>query len=236
MKDLEKEKIERIERRLLKAHRVSAEELRAIVSAPQFFDRVNARIKAEQAVRNSQTGLRKWTIFPHLNWQKIGLAFGGLTVFIAVILSTIFSARQDFSTAGLIEPVTEPEIQSSNIYVDEPPTAEIRKNPEAENKVRNQPEKIVFKNKTPKFKTKMISSRKLPRAVRNEEDEVFYPLTFAENLEEARENGKVIRVELSRASLLALGLNPPMDDEILKVKTDLLLGSDGVAQGIRFVK
>jgi len=233
MKDLEKEKIERIERRLLKARRMSAEELRAIVSAPQFFDRVDARIRAEQAARISQDDSRKWTIFPLLNWQKIGLAFGGLTVFMAVILSLMFFTRQDFSTAELIEPVTLPEIQRTVTRVDEPPPAEIR---EAENKVRNKPERIAFKNKTPKFKTKMTSLKKLPRSVRNEEEEVFYPLAFAENLEEAKENGKVIRVELSRSSLLALGLNPPMDDEGLKVKTDLLLGSDGVARGIRFVK
>lgn len=236
MKDLEKEKLERIERRLLKAHRISADELRALVSEPQFFDKIDARIKAEQAVRNSPGDSRKRTIFPLFNWQKIGLAFGGLTVFLAVILSLMFFARQDFSTAQLFESVTLPEIQKTIDYVDEPQAAEIREGREAENNVRNKPERIAFKNKASRFKAKTDSSRKPARTVRNEDEEVFYPLTFAENLEEAKENGKVVRVELSRSSLLALGLNPPMDDEVLKVKTDLLIGSDGVARGIRFVK
>ncbi|HVE57418.1 MAG TPA: hypothetical protein VNB22_11365 [Pyrinomonadaceae bacterium] len=238
MKDLEKEKIERMERRLLKAHRVSADDLQEIVSAPQLFDKINARIKAEQAVRHSQGGSRKWAIFSLLNPQKIGLASSGLAVFLTVILSLIFFTRQDFSTAQLIETVKPLEIQRNLAAVDET-EPEIRKVQEAENKDRKMPERIVFKNKTSKIKAQVAavnSSNKLPRAVRDEMEEEFYPLAFTENLEEAKEDGKVIRVELSRSSLLALGLNPPMDDEAVKVKTDLLLGSDGVARGIRFVK
>lgn len=230
MKDLRKEKIERIERKLLKANRVSSDELREIVSAPQFFDKINARIKAEQAVRDAQD-VRKQPIFPLWNWQRISLAFGVLTIFSAFVAGLLIFSRQDFSTAHLAETVKPLEIQRTIVEVNETPS-EIK---EAETKDRNTPEKIVFKNITSKFKAQ-VSRKKLPRAVRDETEEEFYPLAFTENLEEAKEDGKVIRVELSRSSLLALGLNPPMDDEVVKVKTDLLLGADGVARGIRFVK
>jgi hypothetical protein len=235
MKDLKKEKIERIEKRLLKARRMSADELRSIVSAPQFFEQINARIKAEQSVCEAQENLRKLPIFSFLNWQKVSLAFGALTIFAAAIASSIIFTQQDFSTAQLIETVKPPEIQRTIAAVHQPPP-EIN---EVENKDRNTPERIAFKNKAPKLKaqvSRINTSKKLPRAVRAEPEEEFYPLAFTENLEEAKEDGKVIRVELSRSSLLALGLNPPMDDEVVKVKTDLLLGADGVARGIRFVK
>jgi len=234
MKDLRKEKIERLERKLLKANRVSSDELREIVSAPQFFDKINARIKAEQAVRDAQDA-RKQPIFPLWNWQRIGLAFGVLAIFPAFVAGLLIFSRQDFSTAQLAETVKSLEIQRTIVAVDETPS-EIE---EAENKDRNTSEKIVFKNKTSKFNAQVsrLNSRKNPRrVVRDETEEEFYPLAFTENLEEAKEDGKVIRVELSRSSLLALGLNPPMDDEVVKVKTDLLLGADGVARGIRFVK
>jgi hypothetical protein len=81
----------------------------------------------------------------------------------------------------------------------------------------------------------MSSKRKPLRPSDDQFEEAFSPLAFAENLEEAKLAGQVIRVELSRSSLLALGVNPPTDDENLKVKTDLLIGADGVAQGIRGV-
>jgi hypothetical protein len=237
MKDTEKEKIERIERRLLKARRINADELQAIVSAPQFFEQINARIKAEQSVRDAQDNLRKQPIFSFLNWQRLGLVFGVLTIFLAAIVSLIIFTRADLTTAQLIETVKPLEIQRTIAAVDEPTSFNV--NRETENKDRNTPERIAFKNKASKLKTQVSrinSSKKLPRAVRDEPEEEFYPLAFTENFEEAKEDGKVIRVELSRSSLLALGLNPPMDDEAVKVKTDLLLGSDGVARGIRFVK
>ena len=63
----------------------------------------------------------------------------------------------------------------------------------------------------------------------------FYALTNAGNLEDAAEL-KIIRTELSRASLFALGVNLPIENETEKFKTDLLVGSDGVARAIRFVK
>jgi hypothetical protein len=236
MKDQRKEKIERLERKLLKAHRVSAGELREIVSANGLFDRINARIKAEQAAQQSKD-LGKKTIFPVWNWRKAGLVFGALAIFLAGALSLVFYPKQDLSTARSSEPVALPEIRMAQVRVDAPPEAAMSF--ETENKVRPVTERIALKNKTPKLKTQSARinlSRKLLRPVHNETEIDFYPLAFAENLDEAKEDGKILRVELSRSSLLALGLNPPLGDEAAKFKTDLLVGSDGVARGIRFVK
>jgi hypothetical protein len=41
---------------------------------------------------------------------------------------------------------------------------------------------------------------------------------------------------MSRARLLALGVAVQTENEIEKIKTDLLVGSDGVARAIRLVK
>lgn len=50
------------------------------------------------------------------------------------------------------------------------------------------------------------------------------------------ESGEVIRVQMPRSSLIALGL--PMDVERAhkSVKADLLIGEDGQARAIRFVR
>ena len=65
-------------------------------------------------------------------------------------------------------------------------------------------------------------------------ENVFYPLTFARNSEE--EDLRIIRAELSPSSLFALGVNLPVENETARIKADLLVGADGVARAIRFVK
>jgi hypothetical protein len=65
---------------------------------------------------------------------------------------------------------------------------------------------------------------------RKEEDK-FYPLTYAGNFE--GEELHVYRVELSVASLFALGVSLPVEDRNAKIKTDLLVGADGVPRAIR---
>lgn len=64
----------------------------------------------------------------------------------------------------------------------------------------------------------------------------FYALPFAGISEEPNEELQILRVDLPRSTLFALGLNLPLEGEDQKVKTDLLVGSDGVTRAIRLVK
>jgi|SRR5918911_2628783 hypothetical protein len=63
----------------------------------------------------------------------------------------------------------------------------------------------------------------------------FLPLTYDANLSQL-DGGQVVRVELPRAALQTFGL--PMNAERAgeRVKADVLLGHDGVARAIRFVR
>lgn len=63
----------------------------------------------------------------------------------------------------------------------------------------------------------------------------FMPLTY-DGGALAMESGHVIRVELPRTALVSMGLpmNPERANEL--VKADVLLGDDGVARAIRFVR
>jgi hypothetical protein len=98
-------------------------------------------------------------------------------------------------------------------------------------------QKAVFKNE----------SFALPKAARRKKNPVkrqtiiepegeFYALTYTANPVEPGEHLKIVRAELSRASLFALGVNLPIENESGKIKTDLLVGADGIAKAIRFVK
>ncbi len=63
----------------------------------------------------------------------------------------------------------------------------------------------------------------------------FLPLTYGGNLSQL-DNGQIVRVELPRSALQSFGL--PMNAERAgeRVKADVLLGHDGVARAIRFVR
>lgn len=63
----------------------------------------------------------------------------------------------------------------------------------------------------------------------------FMPLTYGAALN-PNEGGQLVRVELPRSALVSLGLpmNAERSDE--RVKADVLLGHDGLARAIRFVR
>jgi len=68
-----------------------------------------------------------------------------------------------------------------------------------------------------------------------EEVSEFYPITYTDN-QDSNDGGQLVRVELPRSSIAAMGIDPPVENESPKVKTDLLIGSDGVMKAVRFVK
>jgi hypothetical protein len=62
----------------------------------------------------------------------------------------------------------------------------------------------------------------------------YIPLTYVANSEER--SGQVVRVEMPRSAMLAMGL--PLNNEPTgeRVKADVIVGDDGLALAIRFVR
>lgn len=63
----------------------------------------------------------------------------------------------------------------------------------------------------------------------------FLPLTDGSDLAQL-DGGQVVRIELSRSALQSLGLPMNVERAGDRVKADVLLGNDGVARAIRFVR
>ncbi len=63
----------------------------------------------------------------------------------------------------------------------------------------------------------------------------FLPVTYSLNLP-PMESGQLIRVQMPRSALLKFGLPMNVDRANVPVKADLLLGEDGLAQAIRFIR
>jgi hypothetical protein len=63
----------------------------------------------------------------------------------------------------------------------------------------------------------------------------FLPLTYGAD-QKPMESGKVIRVQMPRSALITFGLPVNVERADTPVKADLLIGEDGLARAIRFVR
>ncbi len=93
-----------------------------------------------------------------------------------------------------------------------------------------QVEKAVLKRPVVKAP---LPSKKAPA---KNPDAQFYAVSYAGDPAE-NDGGHIVRVELPRSSLFAMGINVPLEnDSDAPVKADLLIGRDGATRAIRVVK
>jgi hypothetical protein len=253
--DLQNEKLERAARRLLETARAPGAELDRIVASPVLFEAVKARIKTEQRKRESKGFFGDWRDLPVSSRHKTAAALAVLTLFALAALGVMVATKQDSQTdltkqiaPNSAEQIAPPEIHLSSAPVDNPPPAPLHVVPEitkTENSGREKHasfqkavfQKAVFKNENsalPKAAPRQKNS--LKRQTPSEPEGEFYALTYTGKPVEPGEHLKIIRAELSRSSLFALGVNLPIENDSEKIKTDLLVGADGIAKAIRFVK
>jgi hypothetical protein len=235
-RNLQKERLDRIGRNLLEAARVRSEEIEKIVAAPKLFDSVKARIKDEQSRRKPRRFFGDWASFSVWNWQKAAVS---LAILVILTGAAVFIFRKDDSPQ-VVKEDNKPQIESPIKQPENslpPQTPEIKKDKSAAVENRIKPERTAFKNETAKLPNQARKNpvKSLPKA-KKEAERVFYSLMSAGNWEANGEDLQIVRTELSRSELFALGINLPMENETPKIKTDLLIGSDGVARAIRFVE
>lgn len=234
-RDLQNGKLTNFERDLLAAGKLPDAEIEKIIAAPQLFECVRANIESEKSRRNAKSKIVfDLQNFQFWSWQTAGFGFAALAI---LILSAVFFLN------------SSPQETASQIAAEEkqPGTVLIPKQPEPspqnleQQKSEFQPQRIAATNKATKQKnnstplTKPTRKRKAsPPKYENQSNEPFVALTYAGNL--ADEESQIVRVEMTPARLLALGVAVQAENEYEKIKTDLLVGSDGVARAIRLVK
>ena len=69
-----------------------------------------------------------------------------------------------------------------------------------------------------------------------ENDGEFYELSVGSDPNGTFGDSRIVRVDIKRSSLLALGVNLPLENESETVRADLLVGPDGVTRAFRLVK
>jgi hypothetical protein len=209
--------------KVLGAVRISEEEVDRIVASPRLFDPVRSAIESGVMAEPRES----LPAFHMLRWQTVMATVSVVTfVAAAVGLSDLLSPAAPSPIARTV--VTNPttaDVSSPTTRGSGPEEREIYSIKQPEQRRR----KAVATRKTKR------KSAQTPGPAESESFSEFYALTYAGDLKESQENGQLVRVELPRESLFAMGIKIPTENEADKIKTDLLIGEDGIVKAIRLV-
>lgn len=219
--NLNKKKLDEIGRILIKTDSVRRVDVDNIVSRPGLFDSVRTRIALNEPAAVTPARLRS---------KAVALAGA------AVVIATVVFAVGRFSSG------------TAELAAREYPASPIAPRARAYDSPDSVAEPLQFTTAAPlvprdsqmrgeRISVKQIANtrQKRPAAEIAPEGE-FYALSYAGDPNETDRGGRIIRVDMPRSTLFAMGVNIPLENEAEVVKTDLLIGPDGVTRAIRVVR
>ena len=196
-------------------------DLDGIVGDPYLFARVRARIN--EATPEASTSLWSVAVRPRL------LAISGLAAILVLAVGAITLLRMGRGDVSAVTIYTVPDMQPEAARPENPPQGMVS---------------VLSKGRAAKSEFRVeraVARRSVGRAattprVTIDADGEFYPVAYTGDPAETAGGGRIIRVDLKRSSLFALGVDLPLENEKETVKADLLVGSDGVTRAVRVVK
>lgn len=196
-------------------------DIERLVSKPNLYDGVLAKIAAvQEPVREPR--------------KRVALKPVAVMAMAVVLLSIPILALLKYT--GFNEPVLTSKRPRPVEINEESITPPVAKPQPAEKDDAEAPRPIhaVMTKVEPRNRPKAPRSRPVRRLP--EPNPVFHPIGLADRAEEAAIDGRVVRVEMPRSALFALGMDLPLENGTRAIKADLLVGADGIPKGIRLVE
>ena len=222
-RNLQPDNIDAIVKKLI-AHDVMSEaEIEDIVGSPFLYSSVRNRILADAASTGTRLGLARYFVFA-----------GSSLVIVFGIFAAVSYFRIEQQPVATVEQPRIIQIQRSNVpdsfasKQEEPLTMD----PLVE-RVNNR-RRVSKQAQTIEYRKPETRSAEQIRTVKPPTLE-FYPIAFTGDPNDIA-GGRVVRVELSRQALFAMGANIPLENGIENVKADLLIGPDGVTRAVRLAR
>lgn len=211
--------LDELGKQLIAAGRAADSEIDSIFSNPRLYDGVLAKIAAaETPAEPSRTA-----------WKPVAaMAVMAVLLSISVVGYLKFTGEEQFVSGPRVQP---PAYLVNN---DERPFQKDVEPPMQPADARPRPITAVITK--PAENTPSLRRRKARPVPVQQADPVFYPIGLAERAEDAAIDGRVVRVEMPRSALFALGMDLPLENGTRAVKADLLVGADGIPRGIRLVE
>ena len=225
-RNLHKRELDSIGRKLIERGNLRSIDINKIVSNPDLFSLVNARIAADVKTQTSKAS-SVWDVLLFI--RRNAIAFAGVAVMLIAAIAgvSLLRSEKDLDAANVVQvPAAMPDAARPHL----PPQVVGRNQSQGRASDRDfQIEKAVVRQ------TVRSVGRKPQKHSSIEPIADFYAISYAGDPDETG-GGRIIRVDMSRSSLFALGVNVSLENDADVVKADLLVGSDGVARAIRVVK
>lgn len=239
-KKLSDEQIDRIAKNLLEDFALSDQLLDEIADAPQLWWNVRNQIEAEKARRDNV----------RFRWFRAPVpAFGAMTVLICSALAFVFlsSANNSGSTAVLETPPENHVQQIAETPENLPPVSpkvDIENNEVTKTRT---PENNSLKNAAPqtrfvakigvrensaKSTSRPSKQETLAKAAVEETKTDFIALSYAANTE----SGQIVRVKVPSSMMVTLGVKTEVENAAELVSAEVVIGDDGLARAIRFIR
>jgi len=218
MRNAEKKKLDEIGKVLIKAGSTRVQNIDEILANPDLFDGIRERISSETRGRRRGIGI-----------MRPGFTVAGTILLIAVASFAFFSLRSrpvQIAGRSVAQPakLDEPtRFTNPDLAVQRPPIREIAPVRAERVAMTRQPERSATR-------VRPVSARHI------DDQNEFYALSYAGDPNETERGGRIVRVDISRATLFAMGFDLPLENESETVRADLLVGSDGVTRAVRVVK
>lgn len=228
--------IDRIAETLLKDFAPDDGELDEIAESPKIWWNVRKSIEAEKARREKSR-------FMFL--RSPVLAFGALALVVFFGLAILFLNFRNDSPVAEKTPVQNTAEEIAEQPENSPPIDS--KNPEIPKNLNPVPERLAAKTVEPKAKfavekrtsessAKQVnkqSKKEISPSVAVEETKTdFIALSYAANTE----GGQIVRVKVPSAMMVSLGVKANVENESELVQAEVVIGDDGLARAIRFIR
>ena len=219
--------LDRLTSSLLKSTALRHEEVEQIASRGDLFLSVKRRIAAE--AREEQ----------RVNTGGVLFTRPRVIVFASIvsILTVLFTVEAIVERSNVNRKTSQP-MAKSNVAPQQPQPEVIKSDPQPSRNDSHDETAVSRQNveRPTAIKTVYHASRTAQATEPEDQQPVeFYALADM-NSNESVAGGRVIRVDLPRASLVALGVNMPLGNDKQLVKADIVVGPDGVPRAIRVVE
>ena len=236
---LSDEQLDRIAKNLLRNFPPDDETLAEIPESPRLWWNVRSRIETEKARRGPAwfAALRP-SIF----------AFGALAVFACLGLAVLFLNAERNSDSGLARQQPDRNLAGESFQTPAAATPEVLpkiasrefeapKNPPAGKVPRRNsapPARPVAGNRNAEIPTKRAggSSEISPSRKVEETKTDFIALSYAGGTD----SGQVVRVKVPSSMMISLGVATNVEKESKMVSAEVVIGDDGLARAIRFIR
>lgn len=228
---LDNQELDAIGKRLLNASRLTEAEIDRIAAAPGSFEGVLNRIRATQPASERKAGFAGFlfahraiaaTSFAALICISVFALFlqqngpGSVSKDIHTPVERLGEARPSTPQVAYVKGFTSgrADFPSDEILINDPPT------------VQNAVQREI---RRPQPRVEQASYSK-------DNESQFVAVTYMGDGGESARGGRVVRVDVPRSTLFAMGFDVSLENDSPTVKADLLIGPDGVTRAVRLVE